>query len=168
MKKGFSLIEVITVLALFTTILLVVMSFLIGSKNNFQRSQENSDMHYQARIASDFIRDEIRNATTLDLIVTPASFTNDGYNYLFIQNGRLKYVDLGVVYDKSSDILVENTPMFTLILEASRMNTLSYTIQVIVNNSLGNRTYSVDTSVHLNNIRLQTGSTNQCIKYIKP
>lgn len=168
MKKGYTLIELVTIMALFSIVMLVGMSFLFGAKNNFQRSQENSDMHYQARIASDFIRDEIRNATTLDLITIPMSFSDDGNQYLFVQGGILKYVENGIVYDKTSNLMIEKNPMFSLNLETSKMNTLAYNIEVTIDNSLGMRVYNVDTTIHLNNIRMKDAASGQCIKYTKP
>lgn len=167
MKKGYSLIELITILAIFSTILLVGLSLMVGSKENMQRSQENSDMHYQARIASDFIRDEIRNATSFDLIATPTVFSDDGYNYLYVESGILKYVDAGIIYDKTSSI-ISTVPTFQLNLDASHQNTLDYTIEVTVSNNLGTRIYTVDTSVHLNNISRQASNNSTCIRYIKP
>lgn len=182
MKKGYTLFELVVIIALFSIVMAVGFSFLIGSKNNFARSQEKSEMHYQARRASDFIRDEVRNATEFELLETMPGVFSSEYNYLFIEKvapldegWTLIFVEDGVKNPKTMPIL-DNPTYFILSQELSGNNTLSYTMKSIKVNSLGSRSYSVDTSIHLNNITQALGTAEQnytniegvCIKYKRP
>lgn len=174
MKKGFTLIELVVILALFALVLSVSMSFLIGSKRNFERSQDASEIHYQVRRASEYIRDEVRNATSIEIVEIPSS-PDSAYDYLYVMNNQLVHVVSSTGTVKTSKVLVENTMMFTLSQDTNGNCILSYTVEGSIEGVTGIRNYDVSTSIHLNNIFEILGnkgtvysSTNQCIKYTKP
>lgn len=175
MKKGFTLMELIIVIALFSVVVTVGMSFLIGSKENFNRSEEASEIHYQVRIASDYIRDEIRNATEIDIVPIPITPDNT-YNYLYVQNGILYHMSLNVASEKSLNILIDNAQMFSLSQSENGHNAVNYTITATVDSGVGIRNYETPTAVNLNNIYQKLGVTggtyapiiDQCIQYKKP
>lgn len=175
MKKGFTLIELVVILALFSVVMLVGMSFLIGSKNSFQRSQDASEIHYEVRKASDFIRDEIRNATMVSLEAIPA-VPDVAFEYLYVSGGQLIHVTGGVASVRTRDILIDDAAMFTIEQAINGNNSITYTINASLTSSTGTRTYNAPTTIHLNNIEEYLGDrgysysneSGQCIRYTKP
>jgi type II secretory pathway pseudopilin PulG len=167
MKKGFTLIELVVILALFMVVALVAMSLLINMTNAFYRSQESSDLYMQVRLVSDFIRDEVRNATEVSLIAVPATFDN-AYEYIYIQNNTIYHYENGNTVSKGTVELTEHVPMFTIQLTTERLNNITYDIEGTISNSRGTKVYNVDTTIHLNNIRQLPVESGQCIRYIKP
>ena len=172
MKKGFTLVELIVIIALFAVVMSVGMSFLIGSKESFERSQEASEIHGQVRRASDYIRDEVRNAVEISLEALPLT-VDITYEYLYVENGYLVHVEGGVSETLSSDILIDNISMFSISQTNNGRNVLNYTIEAFIDSNVGDRSYDAATSVHLNNIQELLGTknsayadvVNQCIKY---
>lgn len=175
MKKGFTLIELVVILGLFSLVMMVGMSFLIGAKANFDRSQETSEMLYQMRIASDLIRDEIRNATEIEIVTIPA-IPDNTYDYLYVQNGILIHMSANNPVPRTLNIITDDTQMFTLSQTINGGNAVSYTIEAAMDNDLGSRSHDAPTTVNLNNIKQKLGATggtytpvvNQCIRYRKP
>jgi prepilin-type N-terminal cleavage/methylation domain-containing protein len=175
MKKGFTLIELVVILALFSVVMLVGMSFLIGSKNSLQRSQDASEIHYEVRRASDYIRDEIRNALSINLETIPVTpnLTDD---YLYVSGGQLIHITGGVVNVVTKDYLVDDASMFVLEQSINGNNTLTYTINASLSSSTGTRTFNAPTTILLNNIVENLGDkgsvyssvSGQCIRYTKP
>lgn len=175
MKKGFTLIELVVILALFSVVMLVGMSFLIGSKNSFQRSQDASEIHYEVRKASDYIRDEVRNADFISIESIPI-IPDSSFNYLYVTGGRLIHVVGGAASEKTLDILIDDANMFQIDQNFNGNNSITYTIDATLTSSVGTRTYNAPTTIHLNNItdylgprgNTYTGVTGPCIKYTKP
>jgi prepilin-type N-terminal cleavage/methylation domain-containing protein len=175
MKKGFTLIELVVIMGLFAIVSAVGMSFLIASKENFQRSQDASEIHYQVRRATDYVRDEVRNATSISLESIPA-IPDPLYDYLYVRNNVLIHVVSGAESDKTMDILVDDANMFSITQNDNGNNIITYTINATISSSVGDRDYSAPTSIHLNNIRELLGDkgsvyapmTGPCIKYQKP
>ena len=172
MKKGYTVIELVFVLALMSIILLLGFTFLMGATKNFKRSQENSDMHYQARRASDLIRDEVRFANNISLINISAINTASSNSYLYVEAGSdgLGQLVLQKGTDKqiiTSEVIV--IPLnFSLTQDSSGNNTLSYSVITRVDNSVGMREYSVPTTIFLNNIKEFEADSGECIQYTKP
>ncbi|MBN2796275.1 MAG: type II secretion system protein [Clostridia bacterium] len=175
MKKGFTLIELVVIMALFSVVMLVGMSFLIGSKNSFQRSQDASEIHYEVRKASDYIRDEIRNADFIEIGLIPST-PDPFFDYLYVSSGQLIHVVNGVAYTKTLDILIDDANMFLIEQALNGNNAITYTIDASLSSSVGTRTYNAPTTIHLNNItdylgkrgNTYTAVSGPCIKYTKP
>jgi len=172
MKKGYTLTELIVILGLFATILLLGLTFLVNANKNFNRSRENSEMYYQARRVSDTIRDEIRYANTINLINVGDIDDTSENSYLFIRPIADGLGELVLQYKTdetiiSSQIIV--TPVnFILIEDSNGNNTLNYTITSRIYNQVGNREYSVLTTVLLNNIKMRGADSGVCIEFTKP
>lgn len=172
MKKGYTLFELVVILALFSIVILLGLSFLIGANKNFKRSQENSEMYYQARRVSDAIRDEVRYAKTIDLIGIGDIDLSSDNSYLFV---RVIADGLGelVLQYKTDETIISGqiivTPVdFTIIEDSNGNNTLSYTITSRVVNQVGNREYDAETTVLLNNIKNGGSDSGICIEFTKP
>ncbi|MBI9014337.1 MAG: type II secretion system protein [Clostridiales bacterium] len=175
MKRGFTLFELIVILALLAIVTLTGFTILMTSSNMYSRSQENSDLYYQVRLASDVVRNEIRNATEIEIgpnvddlgAIKPNNFIA-GYEYLYIENNILIHYS-GSEKEKTKAMITELSPMFILnLVDSTKNNTITYTIEGTISNSKGNRTYDVKTTIHLNNIRNMDGTSGQWIKYKKP
>jgi len=169
MKKGFTVIELVVVMALFSIVILLLWSVLFSSMTMFDRSKENSEMYFQVRYGSDYIRNEIRNATEIELLDSiPATFIA-GNEYLYIEDNTLKHHTDSGTKEVTKAILEEDTPMFLLVLiNSTKSNNVTYTIRGSIDNSKGDRTYDVSTTIHLNNIRNNSTDTGQVIVYKKP
>ena len=172
MKKGYTIIELVVILALMSIILLVGFSFLMGANNNFKRSEENSDMYYQARRASDLVRDEIRYSDTISLIDVSSINTASSNFYLYLEVGSsgLGQLVLEHGFNKriiTSDIIV--LPMdFSILLDSNGNNSITYSFITKVDNSVGDREYNVPTTIYLNNIKNMGADSGECIQYTKP
>jgi len=172
MKKGYTLFELVVILALFSIVVLLGFSFLIGANRNFKRSQENSEMYYQARRVSDSVRDEVRYAKTIDLIdIGDIDITSENL-YLYVRPIADGLGELVLRY--KTDVTIVSAPMvvtpvnFILAEDLNGNHSLSYTITSRVVNVFGNREYSVETTVLLNNIRAGVADSGICIEFTKP
>jgi len=172
MKKGYTLVELVVILGLFSVIMLLGLSFLIGANKNFNRSRENSEMYYQSRRVSDAIRDEVRYANSINLIALNEIDLSTDNSYLFV---RLVADGLGelVLQYKTDETVISGqiivTPVNFLLTEDLNGNhSLSYTITSKVDNLVGNREYSVETTVLLNNIKMGGVDSGVCIEFTKP
>jgi len=172
MKKGYTLTELVVILGLFSIVILLGLSFLIGASKNFNRSRENSEMYYQARRVSDTIRNEVRYAKTIDLIALNEIDLSSENSYLFV---RVIADGLGelVLQYKTDEIIISApiivTPInFILTEDLNGNHSLTYTITSKVENQVGNRVYNVETTVLLNNIKVGEADLGVCIEFTKP
>lgn len=166
-KKGMSLIEVTVIIALLLVVTSVAFSLLMAGNNNFTRSKLRSDMQFEVRMVSDFIRDELRYATEIELMDTPESFVA-GSEYILIEGSIMKHVNAaGVKSNKATFNMTEFNPMFILEAVGSN-NMLNYHIEGTDDSTLGTKSYEVMTKVFLNNIEENPDAQGQTIRYKKP
>jgi len=96
-RKGFTLIELIVVLALIGLLITAIFSFFLFGNNTFRRSESMSRAQADVRIASDFISTQVRNASIVTFS-TPTDLT--GYNQLILKDNQLIFIS-------SEDALLE-------------------------------------------------------------
>ncbi|MBN2259621.1 MAG: type II secretion system protein [Clostridiales bacterium] len=90
MKKGFTLIEVIIVIALIGILSLILTSIVAYSLNNYKMSKEKHEEQFDVRLAADLITLEVRNALSISLI---SSAGGTGTKYLYYADNDLIMVD---------------------------------------------------------------------------
>ncbi len=169
MKKGYTIFELVVVMALFSIVIMLLWSVLLSSMTMFDRSKENSDLYFQVRYATDYIRNEIRNATEVELLDSVPGVFIAGNEYLYIEDNILQHHTDSGTKEVTKAILEEDTPMFILVLvDSTKSNNVTYTIRGTIDNSKGDRFYDVSTTIHLNNIRNNSTDTGQVIVYKKP
>lgn len=163
-NRGITLVELIISIAIMGVITLAIISFFDFGNKSFIYGKKKSDLQHQVQLVSDIITEEIRNATEISLIATPASFTADSYCYIAISGQKIILVDNGISTDKTEAIINENVPMFTLTRLSNGNNFVSFTIS----GTIDSQDYEVTTKVALNNIKNSASNTGQAIRYKKP
>lgn len=163
-NEGLTFVEVLIALSLLGVVLLLGYSFFFFGSNTFAKGESRSNMQRDIRQTAAFFTSEVRYATEIELVNTPTPTTGDGYNYISVENSRIKYTDpAGNVTYKTNAVITELTPMFTLTLENDR-NLLQFRLE----GTIGSQTYELETKALLYNVRGQAGASNQGFKYKKP
>lgn len=175
-RNGFSLVELMVVVALLGTIIAVGYQLLFFGQNSFKKGEAQSILQNEIRTASDFISREIRNAyvdpTAIDPIVftlesgPPATF-DSGYCYIYCENSKICYRDgAGTTVAKTAPVITE----FTCSLQNSNSsipsNGKNY-IHFIIKGESGSQKYDITSEVLLNNIKGISEIANKTFAYIK-
>jgi prepilin-type N-terminal cleavage/methylation domain-containing protein len=93
-KKGFTLIEIMLAMALFSIILVAISSFFDFGLSTFGVGSRQYDVQAEVRLAVDYVTQEMRYATNASLLNTidPAAISDtDSNDYFYIENGSLVF-----------------------------------------------------------------------------
>jgi hypothetical protein len=155
--------ELIVALALMVIVIGIVYSFIHFFNNSFARGGDQFQLHSNIRNASDFITDEIRNATEIEIVTVP--ITADAFSqYIYIENNTIKHYKEGAVSDKSENI-ISNASRFTIRKDDS---TGRYYVAINLQGIKNGEEYDLSTEILLNNIKSVTGSlSGTAIRYKK-
>lgn len=108
-KRGFTLIELVVVLALVGIVLSVVFSPIIFSFKNFDMQNEKANVISDARATMDYLTREIRKGGTVKVVkgslTEDGSLTIDSKKYK-LENGIL-YKDKEEIIEGIDDVIIE-------------------------------------------------------------
>lgn len=161
-KNGFTLAELIIFLALLGIVLSIGYNLFFYGQRTFSSGSEKYQVQSDIRLVSDFISAEVRNATEMDIITIP--FTEQaGYNYIYLQDSKIKHRYNGTITEKSQGIMNDQI-IFNLIKDSNDKNFLKISLKATVNTEV----YTVNTDIFLNNISGKTAVSGKAIRYKKP
>lgn len=144
-QKGFTLIELIIVIALISIVVATIFSFFMFNLRTFNRGENMAQVQFDVRMASEFVTNELRNVNVISL-------TNSGLS---------ETLDLTELSGKYSNVV---NVLFEIKLDERRYF-VSYTIDG--NSSDGKNPYSITSKVLLNNIKSATLSSGTTLYFTK-
>lgn len=158
---GITLAELLIVLALTMVVAGLAYSFFHFVNSSFAEGGVQYQLQSGISLATDFITDELRNATEFEIIATP--FVPDAsYQYIYIEDQVLKHRREGTVQKKSEKILTNET-MFSV-----RQDEDTGRCYVTLNLYGGkkNQKFTLSTEFMLNNVSAISGLTSgKAIRY---
>lgn len=162
-NAGFTLMELVIVLALMVLVIGMVYTFLHFTNNSFVRGGDQFQLQTNIRTASDFVIGEIRNATEIEIVSVPF-IVDASSQYIYIENKVLKHRNAGKVTDKSESVFTGSEPF------AARKDNTTGRYYAIINLQGTRRDdeYTLNTEILLNNISSITGAVSgNAIRYKK-
>lgn len=85
-KRGFTLIEMIVVIAILGVVLTAASTVLISSAKSFNISNNKANMQNQSVVISRMISGEIRNSTNFTLLETVPTTLDEDANYVYVND----------------------------------------------------------------------------------
>ena len=159
-NKGVTLIELIVSFSILSIVLGAGYSLYAFNSKTFSSGTQQYDLQNEIRLASQFITNEVRNAKEFELVlVSQVPVNNDGYNYIYINDGILYSKKNGTVMEKTKAILINLSPYFNMVKLTNENNILEF--------ELKSEKFSIQSKVALNNISRKLDAQNQAIKYKK-
>lgn len=176
-NRGVSLVELLIAVSLLAIVLGVGYNFFFFGAQAFKTGERQSNTQQAVRLAADFISNEIRYASSLDIIAienVPNNFntTTDDYYYLYNKNNQIYYrqpgessgsalfgglnadIDYGLNFKKGIPIIGTDSISIAFNISGSKA---------------GLNMYSVDTEVIILNIYVVEGLQNAgAVKFIMP
>lgn len=96
-QQGISLVELVIVLSLLGLVLAVGYNYLNFGMRSYAQGEKQTIAQHGLRLTSNYIRNELRYARSVDIIVVPAGFgSNDaveGYGYFYTENDSVIHID---------------------------------------------------------------------------
>lgn len=172
---GFSVVELIMVLALLGIVLgLGYMFFSFGS-NTFARGERRSIAQQSIRRAADFITSEIRYADVLELNPN-LSVKETGWHYIYQQGGSVIYRDAGGSEEIILDSTLDKMAYSISFEEESTKELIDFVLILVFTLAAEDDLFSLDTSVHIINLVKQenyldasgSGGPAPAVRYKKP
>ena len=166
-SKGFTLIELIIVMAIMSIVLTLGFSMLLNGQKTFNMSIDKTDVQSDIRMAADFITKELRNVQAISVSNTqPASTPSENYIYADSADQKMKYWAASAAnpVDKT-DAFIQLTTDLTFALK--KVND-KYMISFTINGSKGTTSYSIQSEVLLNNITSATTGTGRVVSFVYP
>ena len=172
--KGFTLIELITSLAIFSIVMMLVFSIYTYSIKAFNITQNRYQSQSNDRYAMDMTTNRIRNASLLQIIdINTAKVEvaqNLDYSYLYIENGNLYFFirnSSSTAYDEFSysyNLDVSTISAFT--------NNGDYSLGISLTSTTQNQRYSSSTQITLSNMKIDNteivGTQGNALKFKLP
>lgn len=170
--KGYTLIELITSLAIFSIVMMLVFSLYTYSIKAYNNTKNRYQSQSNDRYAIDITINRIRNATMLEIIdVNTAKAQvaqNLNFSYLYIENGNLYFfIRNSSVYDQFSysyNLDVSTSSAFT--------KNGDYSLGILLKSITQNQSYSSNTKITLSNMKIRntaiTGNQGDAIKFLLP
>ncbi len=90
-RQGFTLVEVIVSMALVSIILLMASSLLTTGQKMYNKGTDKADIQFDARMAADFITNELRNATNIGF----GTRLDDSYSWIGLADQSVRYLAAG-------------------------------------------------------------------------
>ncbi len=167
-RRGLTLIEVVLAVALLVVVSLMVFTFLQFGDRIFNRGEDRFDIQSEVRLASDFISDELRYATSISLYSDyhTVVFDNTNYKYLYIDDSGTLMFGKGDGSPCSAHSATVLDPDLLYTIEPYINKT---SVNFVISGTIKDETYEVTTSVFLNNIKQALpAATGQVIEYKSP
>jgi len=164
-KKGFTLIELLIVMGIMGFVIAAGFSLLLFGNNVFNKGSSQAEIQSDLRIASDFVKTELRYVTEVTLLAsqeTPIA----GYSYLYITGNQLVRVKTdgagnATTTNLTEAILTNTTAPFSLLKDVNGINFLS----MVLESQTGDQAFNVTTEIILKNIKDLPASANFVVKY---
>ena len=160
-QKGFTLVELIVVLAIIALVMGVMSSVFIAATKTFEKGLDQYDLQANIRLASDFIINEVRNASEISL--TRPDSPND-YNKIFFKNNMVSYKPAGSArIDLTPAIIdVRRDINFSLTQTGSQ-----YMLEITIEAVQDENDYSITTQVLLNNVKDAEPKNNKHVLFYR-
>jgi prepilin-type N-terminal cleavage/methylation domain-containing protein len=162
-QSGLTLIELIVTIGILGIVLGSIYSFLLFGNRVFSKGTDKSDVQASLRLASDFIINELRNATEIRL--SAPSNPND-FHQLYVSGNILKYKPIGgTAVDKTGAMILNPSEdlKFSLVQVGTK-----YTLKFEIKGTGQNNTdYFIESDVLLNNIKSAILTANSQVVYYK-
>lgn len=147
-KRGFTLVELLAVLAIILVLMAAVSSLFIFSQRLFVSTSRRNNLHHSLRVTAEKISNELRFAFFLELI-DESNWDVDGvdpaeYSYIYLDRDTNSVILLD---DAGSRVLSEGK--ISDISFYGNVSTLLFTLE----GEKGNAVYALDSSVRLLNYR---------------
>lgn len=155
-KKGFTLIELIVVIAILGIVISAALSFFVFSNKTYNKGVDQSNIQSDIRLASSMIVDEIRFATEVKILsAVDTDWYDDPVNSVGTYDNYIFYYDEKVVL-QSRYSRKEYTvgPSCVLDFDGSKTNVLNISIQGVEDE----QTFDIETEVEPLNLGLMTGT----------
>ena len=159
-KKGFTLVELIIFLALLGVVLAIGYRIFFFGQRAFAVGSDQFQLQSEIRKAGDFIIDEVRNATEIDIINTPF-FAQTGYGYIYLHDSKIVYEYSGGTRD-ITDSLLKDEDVFSIRNSGNR-NFLC----IDMTGTLNGNSYNLSTEILLKNVVNKSPQSGKVIKYKK-
>lgn len=160
-KKGFTLVELIIFLALLGVVLTIGYRIFFSGQNTYAMGSDQYQLQSEIRKAGDFIIDEVRNATEIDIINTPF-FPQTGYGYIYLHDSKIVYEYSGGTRN-ITDSLVKDENVFSIRKDPDNRNFLC----IDMTGTLNGNTYNLSTEILLKNVVNKSPQSGKVIKYKK-
>ena len=160
-KKGFTLVELIIFLALLGVVLAIGYRIFFFGQRAFAVGSDQFQLQSEIRKAGDFIIDEVRNATEIDIINTPF-FAQTGYGYIYLHDSKIVYEYSGGTRD-ITDSLLKDEDVFSIRKDSDNRNYLC----IDMTGTLNGNTYNLSTEILLKNVVNKSPQSGKVIKYKK-
>ena len=146
-KDGFTLVELIIVLAILIIVISGGFSLYMFSSNALKKGETQSDVQHQTRLASLYITNEIRTAETVTLFSAMPSPVS-GRSYIYVSGNTIKHRKKdGTVVDVIKTVSSSLQPQLVFSRAGDRM--VSFTVTTVLNG----QTYNVSSQVSPLNIK---------------
>jgi prepilin-type N-terminal cleavage/methylation domain-containing protein len=89
-KKGFTLIEILVVLFIFSIIVVVCLNFFTTNNKIYSKVSKDVDKHSNVRIALEFVSKKIRDGKTIVISDSGRKISVDS-KYIYLNNNILRY-----------------------------------------------------------------------------
>lgn len=145
-EKGFTLLEIIVVIALFSIVALTLLSLSLFSANILQKGVRLLDLQQNVRIAADFIIRDLRYANTLQVISKKEikyRLPGDSISYTIKQ----KNAEIVILFNKAENKIAYDID--DLIMDWDELKKI-LTLEIV--GSEDGRSYAVRTAVRLLNL----------------
>lgn len=150
-SDGYTFIEAVIVIAFIVVVLTVLFNVFFISRNIFVAGVDKASLQHDARIVSDAIIDELKSAKEVSTVVLIG-------NYYSIS------LDSGKVYIKYNGSTHETLGQYINNI-TFKNNSDSNIVNIVIDASNGGETFSIDTSVMLNNTTVDLTSNPSVIYY---
>lgn len=161
-RNGFTLVELIIYLVLLAIVLIVGFNLFSFGQTSFIAGSNEFQLQSDLRQTGDFIIQETRNATTLDIVSLPFVAQTD-YYYIYLKDSKIIYEHDGSKIEKTGAIVVDQN-LFEITKDTNNRNFLGISLM----GTIDGKSYDLSTSIMLNNIINKSSQTGKAIGYKKP